>query len=1090
MPDNLQFVSWSRRGAAVGNAAPAQPDGRLHVSRQFSVGSQPQGGASESTPAESAKVSVLGPGDVVGIDLAQIVRRSPRTDDHNLEPNYLAAIEFAHPDLPWMFSPVLGSGERAQPWLMLVVLPDEQGDAVTQPIGKPCPVVTVPSVAAVPDPTDAWAFAHVQVHGAADAPTAVSWVKALAAQASSVRSRLLCPTRLRPERAYRAVLVPVYEIGRLAGLDQPVPDGTGTALWAPAAGLQLPVYDTWRFWTGPSGDFETLAKKLHRIGPDAHDALGVRRVVVEAKASLLQPQGPEPDAFAGVYDVPTAITKIQPEQRGPLAPDSPTPDPQAAELHARLKQVVDLVAGASADDPLVGPPLYGQWPALVTSLDGTPGAPELGPVPAGLPQTWVEQLNADPSLRAASGLATRVVQHDQEELMADAWAQLEQVQAANTRIRWASMFAHTTVALHDRVAALGGSAALRLLAPATGRLLEQADSTFQARLEASTVPREALGAALARTARFAVKATARAADPAGASRLSTSAVVSGTMEALRTSADGAIPARFTSARAIDPAILDGITADADMSARLTERLAADPVDYVARIRDIPAAMERVAERVVVEPGQPGQAVSDATQIRLGPEAQQKLQAMTEMVSQAQAAGHVQLTPEVVRGLQLIHQQGVDQSIPLTTISALNEAAGRVQLDQAHPFQQLHLDSDATEIHLDRRTADMSSLLALGLPAQQAQAAETVSAVRSATLSNFGIADVDLTPVLGEVTAEDSQRLTAMIDEVQLDTRPSELPVATPVLEQLDLAVAGQLVAKLEPVQAYEQLLAFAFSDQGVVRRPSYQFHPAMAAPSFPKPAVERLKSLDEEWVLGGLRRLEPNSVCLLAVNWRFVESFLAGANHEIARELLWRGYPTDLRGTCFRRFWNGPDEDIRAMDHWAQPIGTHGVAGDRVEFTILLIKGDLLRRYPNTIIAAEKGTAAKDGEEVTFTSEEHHPELFRGFLGQDVSYVAIDVPPAVLGFTDPADARHCWYISLSEPQNEPRFGLDDGDGDQPGANAARADPDEWSWAGLAAPDAPHLGPDAVQALGSSSRVGSNLFQRPFRLLLRARDSVT
>ena len=31
---------------------------------------------------------------------------------------------------------------------------------------------------------------------------------------------------------------------------------------------------------------------------------------------------------------------------------------------------------------------------------------------------------------------------------------------------------------------------------------------------------------------------------------------------------------------------------------------------------------------------------------------------------------------------------------------------------------------------------------------------------------------------------------------------------------------------------------------------------------------------------------------------------MAGLNHEMARELLWRGYPTDQRGTVFRRFWD------------------------------------------------------------------------------------------------------------------------------------------------------------------------------------------
>ena len=31
---------------------------------------------------------------------------------------------------------------------------------------------------------------------------------------------------------------------------------------------------------------------------------------------------------------------------------------------------------------------------------------------------------------------------------------------------------------------------------------------------------------------------------------------------------------------------------------------------------------------------------------------------------------------------------------------------------------------------------------------------------------------------------------------------------------------------------------------------------------------------------------------------------MVGLNHEMARELLWREYPTDQRGSYFRQFWD------------------------------------------------------------------------------------------------------------------------------------------------------------------------------------------
>ena len=50
--------------------------------------------------------------------------------------------------------------------------------------------------------------------------------------------------------------------------------------------------------------------------------------------------------------------------------------------------------------------------------------------------------------------------------------------------------------------------------------------------------------------------------------------------------------------------------------------------------------------------------------------------------------------------------------------------------------------------------------------------------------------------------------------------------------------------------------------------------------------------------------MPPNTVSLLRTNRRFVEAFMAGLNHEFARELLWNEYPTDQRGSYFRQFWN------------------------------------------------------------------------------------------------------------------------------------------------------------------------------------------
>ena len=574
------------------------------------------------------------------------------------------------------------------------------------------------------------------------------------------------------------------------------------------------------------------------------------------------------------------------------------PDPNARALLTHLKKLVDLVAGAEAEDPMVGPPLYGQWAAEVSSLDGAPDVTDLAPVPADSRRTWIEQLNADPYLRAAAGVATLVVQHDQEQLMADAWRQLEDVQAANHRGRMAALYAFTAVKLHDRVASLAPHAALRLLAPALGRLRVEADATFRARLEDSTVPREALGPALIRTARFAVRAAVRESDPAvpATELLTTSATVAHTVESLRSSADVALPARYTTARAINPSILDELSVDAEFGQRLHERLGEDPAIYLGRLRDVPGTIETLAGGFATVPAaalaQPG---DGQPSLRLKHDAVQRVTDISQRAVQMQDHGEVELSPQLDAEIHAMQQDGFDRPMSLDRVRAINDVVAQIsavqaaqQVPQDQRVQALNLANDAEGLQVEQVAGDALSpvLKASGISGRKADIVTVMTALSSATLTGLGLQTVSLTETFGHVNAADESVLKDAVQDLVSRHVPANAKVATPNLTPLDLDLAGQLIAKMEPVRAYETMLSYAhqFVGETVKRRATSPFHPAMASPLFPKPAVDRLKSLDQEWVLGGVGKLKPNSVCLLGVNWRFVEAFMAGANHEMARE--------------------------------------------------------------------------------------------------------------------------------------------------------------------------------------------------------------
>src|SRR6185436_16577419 len=175
-----------------------------------------------------------------------------------------------------------------------------------------------------------------------------------------------------------------------------------------------------------------------------------------------------------------------------------------------------------------------------------------------------------------------------------------------------------------------------------------------------------------------------------------------------------------------------------------------------------------------------------------------------------------------------------------------------------------------------------------------------------------------------------------------------------------------------------------------------------------------------------------------------------GVNHEMARELLWREYPTTQRATYFRQFWDTAGyaappgggltaeqlRDITPIHTWKPPsdLKEHSprplVAGS-ADYLVLFIRGDLLRRYTNTDVYANRGKWGSEGRELDDPANEAeaqvktaHP-LFSGFMEPDANFYGFALTKEqVLGDGRPGgDAG--WYFVLAEPVGEPRFGMDE-----------------------------------------------------------------
>ncbi|MFF0477577.1 hypothetical protein [Streptomyces sp. NPDC004284] len=209
--------------------------------------------------------------------------------------------------------------------------------------------------------------------------------------------------------------------------------------------------------------------------------------------------------------------------------------------------------------------------------------------------------------------------------------------------------------------------------------------------------------------------------------------------------------------------------------------------------------------------------------------------------------------------------------------------------------------------------------------------------------------------------------------------------------------------------------------------------PLLAPPSFAQPMAELLTELGSDHLLPGVHNVPPDTVTLLRANSRFVESFLAGANHELGRELLWREFPTDRRATAFRYFWDArgtvepaqEQPDVPPMRDWGRQsaLGEHlrkPEGGD--DAVVLLVRGEVVRRFPSLGLHARRALAPAVPGGPRRLGEQRIEPVFSGEIGADVLFVGfpLTVAQALGSETDPG-----WFFVFEEHPTAPAFGLDE-----------------------------------------------------------------
>jgi hypothetical protein len=954
---SVTFLPWLRRGIGTeitrvdGEDAPA-PRAVAPVTLTLNASLTAQ-----------APISLVGPGEIGGIDPGVIVRVYPGRDVFDAESNYFAHVELGQPDLPWRYTPARPtSGDRLRPWLCLIVLRDDETAAVSDGNADALPTVTVRSASSLPLLAQSWAWAHVQLSGAAPADAA-ALRRLLESEPHRAVARLLCPRRLEPRTRYTACLVPTFERGRLAGLRLPVGDGVDALMpaWAPdAVSVVLPCYHRWRFGTGIAGDFEFLVKQLRARQIPA--TTGSRVMDVSAPGAELPAAADPPLRLEGAL---TAVRQDRPPLAG-LRADFVTRIITLLNRPVRLSSTPGL-------GPVVAPPRYGRWHAWRELVGGL----------LGVSRTWFDELNIDPRWRVGAGLGTQVVQAQQRQLMAGAWLQVEGVREANERLRQAQMARAAAERVFARhVAPREAEELLQLTAPVHTRV-RTSPTTVHALLRGSPIADGALAPQFRRVSR-------------------------------RLGPVGRRQGRATGPQA--PTLLGRMNAG-----------------------DLTVAPPPATPSEIVTPGRagfprrPGWATPQVRAIlraalRYLPLIGVFLLGVAVALAVAGISLVVAVVAAVVGALAFAGARAAQRiSMRLDLLDAVRE--GRLTPEHIARLPA-RPDFVARETGPGAPAPLLASATGANVDSPSARAFRSSAAAMVAQAGATPLAAVPRRPV----------QMTSLRDTLLRELDPSST-VTRSVRQRLRVDAPTAFQPGADPLE------------------------PPLAAPVFPQPMYAELKKLSPDWLLPGLDRVPPNTVALLVTNQRFIESFMVGLNHEMARELQWNEYPTDLRGTYFRQFWDvaghvapaGPPldpeslRDIRPIHEWeSSALGDNSsrqtpAGGDHL---VLLLRGDLLRRYPNTMISARRACLDEDGRRVLSEAlEDERAPVFGGYVEPDVSFFGFELTAAaVRGVTDRTSPEQGWFIVLQEQPSEMRFGLDD---------APRGDGMPVEWANLAWP---HLGP--------------------------------
>jgi hypothetical protein len=990
------FLPWLRQGIA--NAITAPPAGaRASIQVDLQLTGNPVTGNTPLTAPVTQAVELYGPGDIIGVDSRVIVRTEPRQFVTNFESNYLAACDFYDEDFCWRYTPAPAQGLKLLPWIALVVVKESEFAEAKNLAGHPLPFVTITDPSVFPAPDDMWAWAHVHFNQSLsaigselvspDMTQVLPRVQTiLASNPDLAYSRLMSPRFLDVNSGYHAFVMPAFETGRLAGLGYNPTKAPGplASAWGPNYPNQLeaqnyPYFFRWYFRTGDRGDFRYLVMLLTPQPVDK--SVGVRDFDVANPGSGIPPIDKAGLnnilKLGGALQVPDAdLTNDDLKERQTYEDwDQPYPD----KFQTALAEFINLPDDYEENTPAAANAATSLEPDASNDPDPLITSPLYGHWHA-LTQRLLTKRDGTPADNPTN------------------WVHRLNL---DPRFRVPANFGTEVVQANDE------------------DFMNFAWQQIGDVLNANQKIRRLNFAVAAASSLFNRHLITVAADP--------QRVLSLTAPVAKRVLLGETTVATQRTTSLVPSVLTATTMRRVIrpGARLMRSLPfTATVTKTNLLQRINAGEVTSAPPKTVPPGLP--TVNQAGQAAEPSGAPPWILALLKKYPWLPFAV---LIVAIVLGLILL-------VIPLLGIAAALAVVGA----------GLYL------YRLLRKWAAADT-------ASQAvsEAGQTPSSVANMpTSSNFVLSDPGstLVPSMGGADSPTATRFKqALVDSFTLTT-VGDVTAQTPPPVALDLtSVSSIIVTSLNPkVTILKRGLTSISLPSWIIDQIGLDFNEVMAYPKIDLPMYKPLTSPNVERLLPNINKIANNSITLMETNQRFIEAYMVGLNHEFARELLWREYPTDQRGSYFRQFWavdNYIDSeglshdalqktlyDIPEIHTWA-PNSALGDHNNRIPpgqppkpMAVLIIRGELLKKYPNTVIFAQHAKmvdGVREPDWLTADEEKKPPRdktrspLYSANPVDDIFFFGFDL---TIDEVKGNDADPGWYFVLQERPGEARFGLE------------------------------------------------------------------